>query len=318
MLVVVTGGAGFVGGAVVRRLRARGDEVVAVVRDSARAARLAELGVTIVEGDLSDVAGLAAALDGADGVIHAAGSYRVGIRTSERAAMWDANVGSTTRVLDAAAAAGTPRIVYVSTGNVYGNTQGRSVDESYRRDLDAGFLSWYDETKYRAHVVAEQRIDAGAQVIIVLPSQVYGRGDHTAVGEQLQLAHAGQLRYRALDDVGLCFVHADDLAAGIVAALDRGRIGEAYNLAGPAATLREAISLAAGLGGHRPPPIRVPTGLLRRMAPLGRQIGQPDLGEVIAASAGVTYWFSAAKAAAELGFVARDLEQGFRDTFGAD
>ena len=63
--------------------------------------------------------------------------------------MWDANVGTTTRVLDAAEAAETPRIVYVSTVNVFGNTHGRIVDETYRRDLGEGFLSWYDETKYR-------------------------------------------------------------------------------------------------------------------------------------------------------------------------
>lgn len=318
MRVVITGGAGFVGAAVVRHLRGRGHDVVALVREPGRAGHLAGLGVALVASDLSDVDRLAAALDGADGVIYAAGSYRVGIRASERAAMWDANVGTTTRVLEAAAAAGTARIAYVSTGNVYGNTHHRVVDELYRRDLDEGFLSWYDEMKYRAHVVAEEQIAAGAPVIVVLPSQVYGPGDHTAVGKQLRLAHAGRLRYRALDDVGLCFVHADDLAAGIVAALDRGRIGQAYNLAGPAATLREAIALVARLAGHRPPSIAVPTGLLRGMATLGRLVGQPNLGEVVDASAGVTYWFSAAKAAAELGFAARDLEEGFGDTFRTD
>jgi len=306
-----------VGGAVVRALRERGDQVVALVRDPRRATGIADTGAELVEEDLSDVTRLTEALRGADAVIHAAGSYRIGIRRSERGAMWDANVGTTTRLLDAAEAAGTPRIVYVSTGNVYGNTRGVAVDESYRRDLGEAFLSWYDETKYGAHEVAEQRIAGGAPIVIVLPSQVYGPSDHSGFGEQLQLARAGRLHYRALDDVGVALVHVDDLAAGIVAALDRGRAGEGYNLAGPQTTLGDAIELAARIGGHRPPAIRLPTGLLAVMAPLGGLIGQPNLREVIAASAGVTYWLSSAKATTELGFVARDLDTGFRDTFDA-
>jgi dihydroflavonol-4-reductase len=306
-----------VGRAVAQRLRERGDTVVALVRDVRRAQNLVELGAELVEDDLSDVVRLTEVLRGADGAIHAAGSYRIGIPRSERGAMWDANVGTTTRMLDAAEAAATPRLIYVSTGNVYGNTRGKHVDETYRRNLGEGFLSWYDETKYGAHEVAEQRIAGGAPVVIVLPSQVYGPGDRSGFGEQIQLAHAGRLRYRALEDVGVGLVHAEDLAAGIVAALDRGRPGQSYNLAGPSTTLGEAIEIAARLGGHRPPMVRMPTGLLRVMAPIGGLIGQANLPELIAASAGVTYWLSSAKAVEELGFTTREIEAGFRDTFGA-
>ena len=316
MRVVVTGGAGLVGRAVVRLLRQRDDTVVAVVRDPRRAQFLAEMGAELVENDLSGVARLSAILRGADGLIHAAGSYRIGIPPFERDAMWDANVGAATRAFDAADAAAIPRLVYVSTGNVYGNTHGRTVDEIYRRDLGEGFLSWYDETKFRAHELAERRIASGAPIVIVLPSQVYGPGDRTGFGEQLRLAHAGRLRYRALEGVRIGLVHADDLAQGIVASLDRGRVGEAYNLSGPASSLGEAEEIAARLGGHRLPWLRLPDGLLRAMTPLGSLIGQPNLREVVAASSGVTYLFSPAKAEAELGFTTRDVETGFRDTFG--
>ena len=171
MRVVVTGGAGLVGRAVVRLLRDRGDAVVALARDPGRAPFLAELGAELVASDLADVTEVSTQLEGADGLIHAAGSYRLGIPKAERGAMWDANVGTTTRLLDAAEAAGTPRIVYVSTGNVYGDTGGVTVDETYRRDLKRGFLSWYDETKYGAHEVAEQRMAAGAPIVIVQPSR---------------------------------------------------------------------------------------------------------------------------------------------------
>ena len=315
MPIVITGGAGFVGGAIARELRGRGDDVVAVVRDPAKAAALNEIGAELVADDLSDVGRLAEILEGADSVIHAAGSYRVGIPKSERGAMWDANVGTTTRVLDAAEAAGTKRIVYVSTLNVYGNTHGVEVDETYHRDLGEGFLSWYDETKYGAHEVAEQRLAAGAPVVIVLPCQVYGPGDRSQAGEQLALANAGKLPYRVLDDVGFGMVHVDDLAAGIVAALDRGEVGRTYNLSGPRTTLADVLALAATVGGQKPPRLRLPTGLLRAMAPIGPLVGQPNMRELISASSGVTYWATAARAEEELGFRPRSIEDGFRDTF---
>ena len=313
--IVVTGGGGFIGGQVVRILAGRGDDVIAPVRDSRRAQHLTAFGATVVDDDLSDVARLTELLREADAVIHAAGSYRVGISKTERGAMWDANVGTTTRILDAAEAADTKRIVYVSTVNVFGNTHGRVVEESYRRDPRDGFLSWYDETKLGAHEVAEQRVKAGAPIVVVLPSQVYGPGDHSSVGEQLRLAHDGRLRYQALTDVGLGFVHLDDLAAGIVAALDRGAVGEQYVLSGPRMTLGEAIAIAARLGGHRPPALRVPTGLLRLARPLGGLIGQPNLGEVISAAAGVTYWATADKAIRDLGFAPRGIDDGFAEMF---
>ena len=315
--IVITGGAGLVGRAVVRALRDRGDTVVALVREPRRSQHLTELGAELLQDDLSIVSRLTDVLRGADGLIHAAGRYRIGIAKSERGAMWDANVGTTRRILDAAGAAKVPRIVYVSTANVFGNTRGVVVDETYKRDLAEGFLSWYDKTKYEAHEVAEQRIAANTPVVIVMPSQVYGPGDHTAVGEQMRLANEGRLRYRAADDVGLGFVHVDDLAAGIVAALDRGVVGQSYVLSGPMTTLRDATEIAARIGGHTLPRLRIPSGLLRAMAPLGRFVGQANLREVISASAGVTYWASNEKARRDLDFAPREIEQGLRDTFGA-
>jgi dihydroflavonol-4-reductase len=311
----ISGATGFVGKAVVRVLRTRGDQVVASVRDPRKAGDLVDMGVTVLEDDLSNVAITAEALRDVDAAIHAAGSYRVGITRAERGAMWDANIGTTTRVLDATEAAGTPRVVYVSTVGVFGNTHGEAVDETYRRNLREGFLSWYDETKFGAHEVAAQRARAGAPIVTVQPSQVYGPGDHTEIGEQLRLAHAGKLPYRALEGVGIGFVHVDDLARGIVAALDLAPIPSTYVLSGPRHRLGDALAIAARLGGHPLPRLAVPSALLRVLAPAGRLMGQANLREVVAASAGVTYWASADKAARELGFNPRPLEDGLRDTF---
>ena len=319
--VVVTGGAGFIGRAVVERLGDRGDEIVALVRDPASAAHLHRSGVTLVQSDLAEPDTLRAAMAGATAVIHGAGSYKVGIARSERPAMWQANVEVTERVLDAAIDAGVPRIVYISTVNVFGNTHGAIVDETYRRSLDDGFLSWYDETKFRAHEAAEARIAAGAPIVIVQPGLVYGPHDHSVVSQQLALAHAGRLPYIGLPDTGMAWVHVHDLADGIVAALDRGRIGEAYVLAGECLRFDASIRIAARVGGRRPPRFALPTGLARLMAPINDAIGgfpgmPASVAETIRAGAGVTYWASHDKASRELGFAPRTLEQGAADTWG--
>jgi nucleoside-diphosphate-sugar epimerase len=252
-----------------------------------------------------------------DAVIHAAGSYRVGIGREERGAMWDANIGTTTRVLDAAEVAKVPRIVYVSTVGIFGNTRGKVVDESYRRNIREGFLGWYDETKFGAHEVALQRSRAGAPIVFVMPSQVYGPGDHSAIGEQLAMAYGGTLPYRSLTGVGLGFVHVDDLAVGIVAALDRGAVGRSYVLSGPRHRLGEALAIAAGLGRKPLPRVALPDALLRVMASVGKVIGQPNLREVVSSSAGVTYWASNERAGNELDWHPRALEDGLRDTYEA-
>jgi nucleoside-diphosphate-sugar epimerase len=292
-----------------------------LVRDPERASHISGDRVTLTRNDLSDRAALDRAIDGADAVVHGAGSYRVGIPESERDEMWDANVGTTERVLDAAIEAGVPRIVYVSTNNVFGDTHGTLVDETFRRDVSAGFLSWYDETKFLAHAAAEARIGKGAPIVIVQPGQTYGPHDHSLASAQLELAHAGSLRYVAFPSTGLAWVHVDDLADAIVTALERGRIGEAYSLAGDCRRLGESIAIAARVGGHQRPRLTVPTRLLRWIAPLNDRLGglpgmPANLHETIAAGEGVTYWARHDKATAELAFAPRSLEQGIVDTWG--
>ena len=319
--VFVTGGAGFIGRAVVRQLRARGDEVTAVVRDPDRATSIANLGLNRVTVDLRSVDAIANALRGSDAVIHLAGSYRVGIAPAERPAMYEANVTVTARVLDAAIEVGIPRIVAVSTVNAFGNTNGELVNETYRRDPREGFLSYYDETKVLAHREAEARIAAGAPILIAMPGATYGPGDHSAIGAQLKAAFEGKAGLIVLGDMGVSAVHVDDLASGILAVLDRGRIGESYVLGGECLTMEDAMAVAARAGGHRPPRVRVSTALLRIAEPLAgvsMRLGllRMDLAEILRAADDVTYWATHGKAAAELGYHPRPLRVGVVDAFG--
>ena len=317
MKAFVTGGTGFIGGHVVRMLRERGDEVVALVRSPEKAAPLSDLGCELVEGDLSSGDAIRAGMEGCDGVFHVGAVYEVGITKSQRPAMYDANVGGTERVLDAAADAAVPRILYVSTCAVFGDTAGAVVDETYRRTGD-DFTSYYDETKFRAHEVVEDRIGQGAPVVIVQPGGVYGPDDHSELGTLIEQTATGKLPAKAFANGGLMLCHVEDIAKGILLAFDKGEIGEAYVLSAEKATFGELIDKVADLAGRKPPRMTMPTAVLKGMAPLGPVLG-PALGfpknmRELVKTSDATYWATDDKARRDLGFAPRPLDEGLRET----
>jgi dihydroflavonol-4-reductase len=321
MRIFMTGGTGFIGGHVARKLRERGDDVVALARSPEKAAELRELGCDVAEGDLTDTEALRRGMQDVDAAIHAAAVYKVGIPKSERPAMWESNVEGTEHVLDAAIDAGVGRIVYVSTVNAFGNTGGKVVDESYQRDESDGFVSCYDETKYRSHQIARDRIDKGAPIVIVQPGGVYGPGDHSELGSQLEQLRAGKLRMKAFPELGLNLVHVEDVADGVLLALDGGKLGESYVLGGELSTLGGLIDKAAAVLKRKPPRLTLPPLVAKASAPLGPVIGPlmgypPNMSEAISASHNVTYLAKDDKARRELGYSPRDLETGLKQTLG--
>ncbi len=304
MRVFVTGATGFIVGEVARRLRGRGDTVVALVRDPKRAGGL---DCELVQGDLGDDAAIRRGLEGCDAAVHGAAVYQVGVSGKDAVAMREANVGGTERVLGAALELGTAKVVYVSTVAVFGNTHGEIVDETSGPASPP--LAVYDETKREAHEVAARLIGAGLPCAIVQPGAVYGPGDSSQLGGTLRRVAAGRMPLIAFADCGLNAVHRDDVADGILLALDRGRTGEAYVLGGELTTLGAMAATVARLTGHRTPR-SLPPSLLRAAARLS-----PSLRDLVASSDGVTYWASDEKARNELGYAPRDVEQGLRDTF---
>src|SRR4051794_27847163 len=323
MRAFVTGATGFIGGHVARKLAQRGDQVVALVRSPEKASDLEAQGAELVEGDLSNEEAIRRGVEGADAVFHIGAIYKVGIKKSQAEELWDANVRGVERVLDAAHDAGVKRIVYTSTVNVFGNTNGEVVDEGYRRDEADGFLSVYDETKYRAHLIAEDRIAKGYPIVMVQPGGVYGPDDHSEVGNMIDQAARGKLPAKMFPETGFMMVHVEDVADGILLAHDKGEIGESYVLAGEKTSMGEIVDRAAATAGRKPPRMTMPNALMKMSAPLGPVIGPamgfpPNLGELISASAGVTYWATDDKARRELGFKPRGIDEGLRDTIGID
>ncbi len=323
MKVFVTGGTGFIGGSVVRQLRARGDDVVALVRNPAKGQALEELGCTLVAGDLNDERAIRAGIEGCDAAIHAAAVYEVGIPASARPAMREANVGGTERVLGAALAAGIAKVVYVSTVGVFGDTHGQIVDESYEHPAEESFNSEYEKTKWEAHQVARRLIGEGLPGVIVQPGGVYGPGDTSSIGALLAQFLSGRMPLIPFPELGMCLSHVEDIAGGIILALDKGTVGETYIISGPVTTVREAIEIVAAETGKKAPKRAMPVGLMKALTPIGPLVGKvmgqpPNLRELIASADGVTFWATHEKATRELGYEPRGLEEGMRATLAAE
>lgn len=318
MRIFLTGATGFIGSRLAAALRERGDDVRALVRSPGKANALRELGCELVAGDLLGID--AEMLEGCDAAVHSAAVYRVGVTAAEATDMRQANVVGTERMLDAASAAGVSRIVYLSTVNDFGDTKGAVVDEGYVRPAGS-FVSAYDETKWEAHEAARRRAEEGAPIMIAMPGLVYGPGDTSQMGEQVRAAMAGKLLYLTFPTLGVNAVHVDDVVQGILLLLEKGRIGEAYVLGGELTRARDMISAAAAAAGRRPPRFALPTWAIRLSAPLGRtplgaRLGvPPNVGELIDATDGVTYWARDDKARVELGYEPRNLATGMAETF---
>jgi nucleoside-diphosphate-sugar epimerase len=320
MRLFVTGATGFIGGRITRQLLAAGHEVIALVRSPERAAGLAALGVRLHPGDITDKESMREPMRGADGVFHAAAWYRLGGR-AERSRAMTINVDGTRNVLGLMQELSIPRGVYTSSLAVFSDTGGRVVDETYR--YDGPHRSLYDLTKWRAHYeVALPLIQQGLPLTIVQPGLVYGPGDTSMVATTL-VQYLDRKLPLAPRKTAFCWGHVEDTARGHLQAFERGRPGETYIIGGPPHTLEEAFVVCERATGipaprWRPGPVAM-QALAAVMGVLGRFVPLPDSyqAESLRVIGGSTYLGSSAKAARELGFTTRPMEEGLAETVSA-
>ena len=329
MKIFMTGATGFIGGATARHLVEQGHEVTCLVRDRSRSGDLETIGCEIVDGDLSSRPRLAEQMKGHDALLHNAAIYEVGIPKERIPLLRKANVEGTANTLEAALEAAIPRVLYVSTCAVFGNTHGETATESFRRpDLDSPggleFTSVYEETKYEAHQIALNLVKTrNLPCVIVQPGGVYGPEDHSELGSTIHQFLDGKLPMVPFPEFGTGLTHVEDIAAGIALALDKGEVGECYILNADNFTMRQALEVVGEITGKNVPKRSMPTALLKALRPIGPLVGKimdqpPNLAELISSADGVTFWADASKARTELGWHPRDIRTGLRQTLEAE
>jgi len=319
MKIFLTGGTGFIGQALVAAVRARGWALTVLVRDpqSAPAQWIARQGATLVRGDVTAPAGLAEAMQGADGVIHNAGVYELGADSATIARMMRVNVDGTEHTLAAAQSAGVGKVVYVSTVWALGPS-GRAPAPSTPKDerwRDEGpYLSAYHRSKAEAHRVALRWRGQGLPVVTAMPNGVMGANDHSVFGYLLRLTMLGQMAPVAWgDDAVYAPVDVHALTEGICLAAERAPAGEDYLFCGPRLSMRELFDLWGRKTGQRVPRWYLPRGFMRpQMAliePLQRWAGLPAFlsRDTVDATWGHLD-YSSAKAQRELGWMHPDLD----------
>ena len=316
MKYLVTGASGFIGGCLARQLVQAGHEVTALVRNPGAAGDLKAAGVVLHQGDIRDKSSLRVPLSGVDGLFHLAAWYRIGVRNGREA--YRTNVEGTRNVLETARDLGVARIVYTSTVAVSSDTGGILVDEGFRHG--GPWLSQYERTKWMAHYqVARPMAEAGLPLVILQPGVVYGPGDPSAIGTAIRQYLQGRLPLTP-QRTAFCWAHVEDTAAAHRLAMERGRPGESYIVAGSVHTFREVFELAERLTGIAAPRIHPGPGTMKALATcmgiLGTVLPLPPAyaAESLRVMAGTTYIGDNRKARRELGFAPRPLEEGLRET----
>jgi hopanoid-associated sugar epimerase len=317
--ILVTGVSGFVGAAVARAFAAERWRVRGLVRASSPTANLRDFPGEIVTGDMRDAAAMAQALRGAQALAHVAADYRLWAPDPEEIVR--ANREGTLTVMEAALAAGTPRIVYTSSVATIAPLPGGAATED-RPLTEQTAIGAYKRSKVIAERLVEQMVaERGLPAVIVNPSTPIGPRDvkPTPTGRILVEAATGGMP--AYIDTGLNLAHVDDVAAGHVAALAKGVPGRRYILGGQDVTLRELLIEVAAQVGRKPPRVGLPRLPLFPIAIAAEGIArltrrEPMLTRDSLRMAKYRMFFSSARAEAELGYSARPWRQAVADAIG--
>ncbi|MEJ2869511.1 NAD-dependent epimerase/dehydratase family protein [Actinomycetospora sp. OC33-EN08] len=322
MRALVTGGGGFLGGAVVDALLDRGDDVTSIARGDYPALR--DRGVRTIRGDLADPVAACAAVDGVDVVFHVAA--RAGISGS-RAAFRRSNVEATRTLLGACRAAGVGRMVFTSTPSVVhsgGDIRGGDESLPYATHFDSA----YPETKAEAERLVLAANGPGLATVALRPHLVWGPGDTQLVPRILARARAGRLRFVGDGSAVIDTTYVDDAARAHLDAADRlvpgaPCAGRPYFVtSGDPRPVRELVNGIVTAGGLEPIsatvplPVAVAAGAVVETVWRGLErfvsVGDPPMTRFLARQLATDHWFDIAAAKRDLGYAPQvPLDEGF-------
>jgi len=255
MKVLVTGGSGYIGSAVVRQLAKSGQEAKVLVREGDDLSNLAGLDVEYAYGDVRDYHSLERALDGCDRVFHLAAIYAIWLPKPRL--MDEVNVQGSKNVFEACLSRGIGKVVHTSSVAALGAHGREPADETATFNL-AHTRDRYYLSKFRAEQVALDYCRRGLRVVIVNPTNPCGPRDigPTPTGQLIINVVRGKLP--GYVDGGINVSDIDDTAIGHVKAMEKGRPGEKYVLGNANLSVKQYFDLIAEIAGVKPPAFRIP------------------------------------------------------------
>jgi len=245
--IAVTGGAGFIGSAIVRALLDRGASVVTLLEPGGTDVNLKGLDVDVRSVDVRDRGEVRAALDGARAVFHTAALFQFWAKNPD--VFYDVNVEGTRNVIWAAQHAGCERIVYTSTVATIGlHHSHRPSDETVPARIDHLF-GHYKQSKYVAEHEVLRAAAEGAPISLVHPTFPLGPRDIRPTPTGRVLLDYLNGRMPGYVDTAMNVAHVEDLAAGHLLVLERGRRGRSYIIGGDNMPMRSLLETAAACTG---------------------------------------------------------------------
>jgi nucleoside-diphosphate-sugar epimerase len=317
---LVTGATGFTGGHLARYLARSGRPVRALVRNPAAppACALAEDGIEVVKGDLTDRSTVAAAMRDISIVYNIAALYREA--SLPESAYRAVNADAVGVMIDEAARAGVSRVVHCSTVGVHGDVEHPPANED--APLRPGDV--YQETKVAGEAIARQAAErTGVAVVIARPTGIYGPGDRRLLKLFRGVAR-GRFVTLGRGDIYYHLTHIDDLVEGFRLCGEVGQAaGRTYILAGPdVTTLKALVQVIAEEAGVRPPRLRLPVWPFWLAGAVCEAVCAPFGIEPPIYRRRVDFFtksraFDIARARAELGYAPRiGVREGVRRTLG--
>ena len=316
MTVLVTGANGFIGSAVVRELLEKGENVRCLVRKTSSMNNLKGLVVELAFGDIRDINSIRIALEGCDSVYHLAAIYANWLPNPD--VMYQVNEEGTRNVLTACKDTGIQKTVYCSSVAALGAHGKTPANESAQFNLNSTKDHYY-MSKFRAEQVALSFARQGFPVVIVNPSGPIGARDIAPTPTGALIINLLKGRYPGYVDGGINLIDVTDCARGIVAAMEKGRIGEKYLLGNRNVSIKEYFDLIVAVAGRgRSPFIKLPrwlaviSGYGYQM--LARMNGGPPITSASWVRVGSHYsWWDCTKAIKELGLGQRPLEESIAE-----
>ena len=308
---LVTGGTGFVGGAIVEHLRRAGRKVRVLARASSKTEALTNAGVEITIGDVLDRNSLQKAMHGVDVLYHAAAQFEAW--TADPNGMLDTANEGTRNMMDAAMAAGVSKVLHTSSAAAFGLPRNTVVTEEMK---EPGWLiDVYYRSKHESEVIANSYLSKGLNLITLNPSNVYGPRDLKPLGTSLVRFVNGEVP--AIWNANFPIVYIEDVARAHLLAAERGKVGERYLLVERNAEYREFFEVIATLSRAKLPPI-VPAWAALATAQIAELVARvtkkPPLVSVMQVRSGTQGTrFDGTKASRELGLQYTPMEDGLRD-----
>jgi dihydroflavonol-4-reductase len=314
-LVLITGASGFVGSAIANAARQAGYRVRVFVRPSSPRTNISAADDVAV-GDICDQASVAMALRGVRYVFHAAADYRLWSPAPDDIVR--TNVEGTRHVMEEAIQAKVERIVYTSSVATLELRHGLPADEGHSLPAERA-IGAYKKSKILAERLVLDMVELRMlPAVIVNPSTPIGPRDVKPTPTGRVVVECASGRMPGYVDTGLNLVHVDDVAAGHLAALRHGKIGERYILGGENVRFGAMLAAIANRAGRRPPQLRLPIAPLFPIAVCAEWWGHLTGKEPFVTRVGLRMsrhymYFDDTKARRDLGYTSRPYGEAVAD-----